>query len=178
MLRILNTLVILICLFFLGYSSSGQQKDSTSALNPANFITDNAVNKNVKQVAEIDSVSKKIAAVSGDYMRAAIDNYMKDKYMKSPEFVACVVILFFATLICLAEVFLFLKGKIDSSQIIKCLIITLIIFAVLFLIASGYSTEQISPAFGLLGTIAGYLLGKDSSHVPKHSTTEQPTPNS
>jgi heme/copper-type cytochrome/quinol oxidase subunit 3 len=38
--------------------------------------------------------------------------------------------------------------------------LTLVIVAGLFLITAGYSQDQIAPMIGLLGTIAGYLLGK------------------
>jgi peptidoglycan/LPS O-acetylase OafA/YrhL len=40
--------------------------------------------------------------------------------------------------------------------------LTLVIVAGLFLITAGYSQDQIAPMVGLLGTIAGYLLGKTS----------------
>jgi len=35
----------------------------------------------------------------------------------------------------------------------------LIITSGLTLVTAGYSSEQMSPVMGLLGTIAGYLLG-------------------
>ena len=38
--------------------------------------------------------------------------------------------------------------------------LTLVIISGVFLITAGYSQEQIAPMIGLLGTIAGYLLGK------------------
>lgn len=38
--------------------------------------------------------------------------------------------------------------------------VTIIITAGLFLMTAGYSSEQIAPMYGLLGTIVGYLLGK------------------
>lgn len=41
--------------------------------------------------------------------------------------------------------------------------LTLVITAGIFLITAGYSQEQIAPMVGLLGTIAGYLLGKGES---------------
>lgn len=37
----------------------------------------------------------------------------------------------------------------------------LIIIAAVFLIVAGYSENQIAPVIGLLGTIAGYVLGRD-----------------
>jgi hypothetical protein len=32
----------------------------------------------------------------------------------------------------------------------------------MFLITAGYTSDQIAPMIGLLGTIAGYLLGKST----------------
>lgn len=39
----------------------------------------------------------------------------------------------------------------------------LIIISAVFLIVAGYSEKQIAPVIGLLGTIAGYALGRDDS---------------
>lgn len=41
--------------------------------------------------------------------------------------------------------------------------VTIIITAGLFLMTAGYSSEQIAPMYGLLGTVVGYLLGKTRS---------------
>jgi hypothetical protein len=41
----------------------------------------------------------------------------------------------------------------------------LIISSSIFLIVAGYTSQQIAPAMGLLGTLAGYLLGKESSRI-------------
>ncbi|HZU24698.1 MAG TPA: hypothetical protein VFA04_04200 [Bryobacteraceae bacterium] len=38
--------------------------------------------------------------------------------------------------------------------------ITLIIVGTMVLICAGYSNDQIAPAMGLFGTLAGYLLGR------------------
>ena len=32
----------------------------------------------------------------------------------------------------------------------------------MYLISAGWDNQQTAPAFGILGTIAGYLLGRDS----------------
>lgn len=47
----------------------------------------------------------------------------------------------------------------DSSAISRMTGLTLIVTSSLVLVTAGYSTEQIGPVMGLLGTIAGYLLG-------------------
>lgn len=38
--------------------------------------------------------------------------------------------------------------------------LTLVVISGVFLITAGYSQDQIAPMIGLLGAIAGYLLGK------------------
>ena len=52
------------------------------------------------------------------------------------------------------------RNKSSSNLEWKRILITLIIISTLFLITAGYSNDQIAPAIGLLGTIAGYLLGR------------------
>jgi hypothetical protein len=75
----------------------------------------------------------------------------------------CIALLVFALLLSSLEIWLFLKSKIDSVQIVKLLTITLIIFSLLFLICAGFDNTQTQTSVGLLGTIAGYLLGKSAS---------------
>ncbi len=69
------------------------------------------------------------------------------------------------TFLCLAgEVVLITRSKIFSGEeIIKFFVVTLIIFGTLFLITAGYTNDQIAPAYGVLGTIAGYMLGRNGS---------------
>jgi hypothetical protein len=50
------------------------------------------------------------------------------------------------------------------EAVLKVFGMVLIIVMTVFLIVAGYDDKQIAGAVGLLGTIAGYLLGKD---VPK-----------
>src|SRR6266853_700176 len=49
------------------------------------------------------------------------------------------------------------------EAVLKIFGMVLIIVLTVFLIVAGYDDKQIAPAMGLLGTIAGYLLGKDIS---------------
>jgi len=50
--------------------------------------------------------------------------------------------------------------KRSAEQILRTFGILVIIFAAVFLVIAGYSDTQITPVIGLLGTIAGYLLGR------------------
>jgi len=72
-------------------------------------------------------------------------------------------VLIFALLILFMEFLLIAMKKLDSEQGIRVFGVTIIITSGLFLIAAGYTSEQISPIVGLLGTIAGYLLGNTQS---------------
>lgn len=51
----------------------------------------------------------------------------------------------------------------DPELILKTFGSILIIVSAVFLIIAGYSEQQISPVIGLLGTVAGYILGKSSN---------------
>src|SRR5262249_53950171 len=42
----------------------------------------------------------------------------------------------------------------------RALIVVTVVTAALILVSAGYSDRQSAPAFGLLGTIVGYILGR------------------
>ena len=73
---------------------------------------------------------------------------------------SCIILIFgLATIV---VQFFLLKQAADhhTDEVAKIFTVTLIIIGTLVLISSGFSSEQIAPALGLFGTIAGYLLGK------------------
>lgn len=80
--------------------------------------------------------------------------------LSSLEFNLSIIVLCFGLIIILLEIYLIKSKTISSEESIKFIVITLIITSTLFLITAGYSNDQIAPAIGLLGTIAGYLLGR------------------
>lgn len=89
------------------------------------------------------------------------------------EFSLSIIVLIFGLLLTLLEIYLIKIKKIDAEDTIKFITITLIITSTLYLITAGYSNDQIAPAVGLLGTIAGYLLGKISpSKTEKNEKTD------
>jgi uncharacterized membrane protein len=49
----------------------------------------------------------------------------------------------------------------DGNLVLKVLGTILILTFSVFLIVAGYDDRQIAPALGLLGTVAGYLLGRE-----------------
>jgi glycerol uptake facilitator-like aquaporin len=46
------------------------------------------------------------------------------------------------------------------EDVTRPVIVIAVIFSTLILVTAGYSNDQIAPAFGLFGTIVGYLLGR------------------
>lgn len=88
--------------------------------------------------------------------------------MSSFEFWLSIIILAFTLIIILTEVWLFRSGvlHLTTDAASRIVLVTLIIGGTMFLIAAGYSNDQIAPAVGLFGTIAGYLLGRSVSGTP------------
>jgi len=83
------------------------------------------------------------------------------------------VLAFATVVIVLMTVLLYRKDR-TGQQTLKCFGLVLIITLSSILLIVGYSSEQLTPIVGLFGAIAGYLLGKDSTHVP--GTNEGTTP--
>ncbi len=84
----------------------------------------------------------------------------KFRSLSSLEFGLSLLVLLFGMGVILLEIYLVTKQHISATETVKFIIITLIIISTLFLITAGYDNDQIAPAIGLLGTIAGYLLGR------------------
>jgi hypothetical protein len=63
------------------------------------------------------------------------------------------------------------------DDIARPVIILTVITGTLILVTVGYSNEQIAPAFGLFGTIIGYMLGRfaQSAAAPIPSGSQQDT---
>lgn len=80
--------------------------------------------------------------------------------MSSFEFWLSVIILGFTAVLVIVEVWLIRSRLLSAESALRALLVTIIIGGTLFLITAGYSNDQIAPAVGLFGTIAGYLLGK------------------
>jgi hypothetical protein len=56
-------------------------------------------------------------------------------------------------------------------------IVIVVVVSSIFLLVMGYSEQQVAPAFGLLGTILGYMFGRASATADKTKTDALlPTP--
>jgi hypothetical protein len=62
----------------------------------------------------------------------------------------------------------------EPEHIVRLLAVNLIVIGTLVTITAGLSDKQIAPAFGLFGTIAGYLLGRGERGRTEEK--QEPTP--
>jgi hypothetical protein len=73
--------------------------------------------------------------------------------------VIAVSVLIFGVVILLMQGWLFIrKNQGLGTQYIRLFGLTLVVISAVFLVSTGFPQDQVSPAFTLLGTIAGYLL--------------------
>lgn len=75
-------------------------------------------------------------------------------------------VLFFGFFIMLLATALLYKGK-KADEVLKLFGTIIIIVSAVFLVVAGYTDTQIAPVIGLLGTIAGYLLGRSDAEDEK-----------
>lgn len=54
-----------------------------------------------------------------------------------------------------------IKQTSDLVDALKLPVVVVIIVSGIFLVTAGYGNEQIAPIIGLMGTIAGYLMGRN-----------------
>ena len=76
--------------------------------------------------------------------------------------------------------YLITHKSIDIGNFSKLSGLSIVLSVGLSLIIMGYTQDQIAPMMGLLGTIAGYLLGKtetDSSNQQRNQGSPPPNPN-
>lgn len=72
----------------------------------------------------------------------------------------CVILLAGLAFAYLAIRFLHQIHRSQLENATRAMTILFVIIATMVLITAGYNNEQIAPAFGLFGTIVGYILGR------------------
>lgn len=76
---------------------------------------------------------------------------------------ACFLCVFIGLLVFAGQFYLLLKvERVTADDIVKNCTITLVIIGALILIVAGYNSQQTAQAFGLFGTVIGYLLGRSA----------------
>lgn len=117
-------------------------------------------NTNISNTQSIDN-----ASINGNVQKNPPPQTGKSTavgWLSSFEFWMSFSVLSFGMLVFLVEIALVKLTKFQPEQTIKLLAVTLIVISTLFIITAGFDSEQIAPAMGLFGTIAGYMLGRNS----------------
>jgi hypothetical protein len=86
--------------------------------------------------------------------------------MSTFEFKLSLIVLVFGFLVLLAEFLLLRSMAHTAEQLLRIFGITLIVIGAMMMVPAGFNAEAIAPAMGLLGTIAGYLLGQRTKDGP------------
>lgn len=73
----------------------------------------------------------------------------------------CSIVLIFGLIVIVLATYLIKIGK-NTEAVLRIFGTILIIVTAVFLVIAGYADTQIAPVMGLLGTIVGYLLGKET----------------
>lgn len=76
------------------------------------------------------------------------------------------VVLIFGVVVIAICAGLMRSSRPSPEAILRVFGTVLIITGALFLVVAGYTDKQMAPVMGLLGTLAGYLLGKGASDEP------------
>lgn len=82
------------------------------------------------------------------------------------------VLVFGAGLIVLFTRKLLGQGNAWRAMYLRLVVLTIVVTAGLFVITAGYSEQQIAPMMGLLGTLVGYLLGREAPPAVKTAGEE------
>lgn len=114
-----------------------------------------------KQLAENSSQLKTVASVQQPSAPATKTWWRVDDAMT-----ISTVVLGFGALVLILAVFLLRKTEVSAESVLRVFGTILIIVCSIFLVVAGYTDQQMGPVMGLLGTIAGYLLGKGNGNPP------------
>ncbi len=81
-------------------------------------------------------------------------------FLSSTEGELTLAVIALGVLIIIAQSIVLRSKSASADDAMRAYSITLIIIGTMVLICAGYSNDQIAPAMGLFGTVAGYLLGR------------------
>jgi len=83
------------------------------------------------------------------------------EYLSDPEVRLTIAVALLGVIALALEYLLLRRMKnLQAEDALRVFAVTLILIGTLVFITAGFGAQQIAPALGLFGTIAGYLLGR------------------
>ena len=92
-------------------------------------------------------------------------------YFTTPIFVSSIMLFLISVLVFVLMGYLIKNNK-EPNEVLKTFGIPLIIVASVFVVITGLDINKLTPVIGLLGTIAGYLLGKSEGKNGMDETSQ------
>lgn len=139
--------------------------------------TDNlksAVEKNVLHLQlpnnlHLENPTNSIHDYEPKYVNSTEERIMPDILLSQMVFYLSLCLLIFGLVVIIIEAILSVKNHWDAIFTLRVIGLTLIIIFAVVLIPVGYSETQTAPVFGLLGMVAGYLLGTIPTEAKNNS---------
>ena len=79
---------------------------------------------------------------------------------------ACILCVVVGIIVFAGQFYLLIRAQnVTADDIVRNCTITLVIIGALILIVAGYNSQQTAQAFGLFGTVIGYLLGRSAGRA-------------
>lgn len=85
-------------------------------------------------------------------------------FIDSPAFYMSVSAFLLGVMVIILTAYLIRHDK-EPVDVLKALGIPLIVISAVLMVLTGFGSQEISPVIGLLGTIAGYLLGRAEAEL-------------
>ena len=123
--------------------------------------------RSIEQIkAEIAALKKDGESTSATLTQSSAAPFQNEQSAYDDSFLLSCTVIGFGVFVLICITYLIRRDK-QIETLLRPFGTILIIIAAVFLIVAGYSEKQIAPVIGLLGTIAGYILGRDGASKPK-----------
>jgi hypothetical protein len=113
-----------------------------------------------QQLQQADATIKSLSTTSASPARVTAPSW----WSVTDAMTISAAVLVFGLAVLVLATYLIRTGK-NTEAVLRIFGTILIVMVAVFLVVAGYTDTQIAPVIGLLGTIVGYLLGKETKET-------------
>jgi hypothetical protein len=121
----------------------------------------------------IAELKRETEAKTSELLAQPLDSHPVEWWSTRSAMTMSATMLLFGLAVLGIATFLIRRGR-DTDAVLRLFGTLVIVISAVFLVVAGYSDRQIAPVMGLLGTIAGYLLGKDRAPAAPPTAAKEP----